>query len=188
MFHPWRYSAKLQHATLPSKSACSCCRLYCTKNCRKERMESDLTQVCSIPRRGYQACCTCCPCWEVWLLHWAPCRQQEVHFIKVWIRCYYSSCKWLLRVYGGWTRDLWKIRKLKMIELNNLGEFSVLRRPLEGFVGRTSLSMGWGYICSYYMWGIVCFEESFCYGDWIFIVICWINLLFKRLIVVYIQQ
>jgi len=33
-----------------------------------------------------------------------------------------------------------------MIELNNLGEFSVVRRPLEGFVGRTSLSMGWGYI------------------------------------------
>ena len=48
-----------------------------------------------------------------------------------------------------------------MIELNILGEFSVVRRPLEGFVGRTSLSMGWGYICSYYMWGIVCFEESF---------------------------
>ena len=43
-----------------------------------------------------------------------------------------------------------------MIELNNLGEFSVVRRPLEGFVGRTSLSMGWGYICSYYMWGGSC--------------------------------
>lgn len=30
----------------------------------------------------------------------------------------------------------------------------MVRRPLEGFVGRTSLSMGWGYICSYYMWGL----------------------------------
>ena len=43
-----------------------------------------------------------------------------------------------------------------MIELNNLGEFSVVRKPLEGFVDRASLSMGWGYICSYYMWGGSC--------------------------------